>query len=65
MSTQTKTFRNTTKETINVLGVGEIPAGEQISLTGEFLPHVVVANYPGLIETTDEEEVPTPTKGTK
>lgn len=55
MSTTTKTFKNTTKKTILVPTVGEIPAGESISLTGEFLPHVVVANYPGLVETTDDE----------
>jgi len=62
MSTQTKTFHNTTKKTINVLGIGEIPAGEQISVTGEYLPPVVLANYPGLVETTDDEA---PKKGSK
>lgn len=55
MSTQTKTFHNTTSKTINVIGIGEVLAGEQISVTGEYLPPVNLANYPGLTETTDDE----------
>ena len=55
----TRVFRNTSKERINVVGVAEIPAGGQVSISGENLPAVVLENYPGLIEVTDEEVNPT------
>lgn len=53
----TKIYRNDSKKAMNVLGVGEIPAGEQVSLTSEYPPAVVLANYPGLVDVVAEEEV--------
>lgn len=54
----TKVYRNTTKETVNVLGIGEIPAGEQVSITTEYQPHVIPENYPGVIEVSEEVTEP-------
>ena len=59
----TRVFRNTTKDPINVVGVAEILGGEQVSISGENLPAVVLENYPGLIEVTDEEVNPTVKEG--
>lgn len=65
MTTQTKIFRNTTKVAINVPGLGEIPAGEQVSITGVYLTPVVVENHPGLVEITHEDYVEPETKKKK
>lgn len=51
----TKLYRNDSEEDIDVLGVGVIPAGQQVSLTGEHLPVVIVENYPGLVDVLAEE----------
>lgn len=51
----TKVYRNTGDTTLDVLGVGEIAPGEQVSVTSEYQPHVVLENYPGLQEVSDEE----------
>lgn len=51
-----KIYKNTTKEDINVVGVGLIPAGEQVSLAGEQHWPVVLENYPGVIDVVAEEE---------
>jgi hypothetical protein len=44
----TKIYKNTGDETIMVTGLGEILAGQQISVTSEYQPQVVLANYPTL-----------------
>lgn len=49
-----KIYHNTTEEDMNVIGVGVIPAGEKVSVTSEYQPHIVLENYPGLKETSDE-----------
>lgn len=56
----TKIYRNNSEKTLNVLGVGEIPAGEQVSVTTAHHPHVILENYPGLAEVSNEAgpEVP-------
>lgn len=51
-----KVYKNVSDEDLVVIGVGEIPAGEQVSLSGEHLPPVVLENYPGLVDLTDPEE---------
>ena len=51
----TKVYRNTGKEKINIPGVAELAAGEQVSLTGDYLPPVIIENYPGLVDVTDED----------
>lgn len=51
----TKVYRNTSNEDLNVIGIGVIPAGEQVSVTTEYQPHVVLVNYPGLVEVSDEQ----------
>jgi hypothetical protein len=55
MPTTTKIYRNDSKETLDVLGIGEIPAGEQVSVTGEYQPQVILVNYPGLVDVLAEE----------
>lgn len=61
----TKLYRNTSKQPLNVIGVGVIEPGEHISVTTEYQPTVILANYPGLVDATDEpgpdsDSVPTP-----
>lgn len=55
----TKLYRNDGKEKIDILGVGELKPGEQISMTGQYLPVVILENYPGLVDLTDPEFVDT------
>lgn len=52
----TKIFKNTSKKTLNVLGVGEIAPGDQVSITAEYHQPVVLENYPGLVDVLAEEE---------
>lgn len=54
----TKIYQNTGKEVINVLGVGEIEPGEHVSITSEYHQPVILANYPTVIEVTDESATP-------
>lgn len=49
-----KLYYNTTAEDMNVIGIGLIPAGEKVSVASEFQPHVVLENYPGLTEVSEE-----------
>ena len=51
----TKVYRNDSSEPISILGVGEIPAGDQVSITSEYQPPVVIENYPGLVDVLAEE----------
>ena len=44
----TKIYKNTGMDTINVIGVGEILSNNQVSITSEYQPQVVLANYPTL-----------------
>lgn len=48
----TKIYSNTSDADINVIGIGVIPTGEQVSITTEFQPAVVLENYPGLVDVT-------------
>lgn len=52
----TRAYRNTSDKSLNVLGVGEIPAGGQVSVSGAYLPTVILENYPGLEDITDLDE---------
>lgn len=63
--TTTKIYRNNGKETVNVIGVGEIEAGNQVSITSEYHQPVVLSNYPDIEEVsaevqTAEPETPAP-----
>lgn len=63
----TKVYRNTSKEEISIPGLADIAPGEQVSITGEYLPPVVLENYPGLVDVLEEEAnapVEEPTKTT-
>lgn len=53
----TRVYKNTSKEDLIVNG-NEIPAGEQVSITTEYHQPVIVENYPGLKEITDEVAEP-------
>lgn len=55
----TKVYLNTSDEAIKLKEYGqlEIPAGEQISVSTEYHQPVILANYPGLRDITDEEVV--------
>lgn len=48
-------YRNDSDKVIDVIGIGEIPPGEHVSLTGDHLPPVIVENYPGLVDVLAEE----------
>lgn len=52
----TKIYQNNSDEAVNVIGVGEIPAGEHISVTSDYHQPVVLANYPGVVEVVEEEQ---------
>lgn len=51
----TKLYRNTTKETVELPGIGEIPAGGQVSVTTEHQPAIILENHEGVIEVSDEK----------
>lgn len=55
-----KIYRNTTKADIDVIGVGVIPAENQVSVSGDYQPHVVLENYPGLIDVTEVDKLKSP-----
>lgn len=50
----TKVYRNTNNEPVMVQGIGEIPPGEQVSITTEYQPPVILENYPGVFEVSTE-----------
>jgi hypothetical protein len=52
----TRVYRNDSEEDIDIPGLGEIEAGQQVSFTGEFHTPVVISNYPGLVDVLAEEE---------
>ena len=52
----TKVYKNTAKAPIDVLGLGVIKPGEQVSVTGEYHQPVIVENYPGLVDVLAEEQ---------
>lgn len=52
----TKIYKNTTKKTVSVFGLGEIKAGEQISVVSEYHQPIVLSNYPGVVELVEEEQ---------
>lgn len=51
----TKIYKNTGKEDVNVIGIGIIPANNQVSITSEFHQPVVLANYPTVVELTGDQ----------
>jgi len=58
MAQITKLYENTTDETIYVQGIGDIPAGDRLSVVSEYPTPVNLANFPGIVEVsglTDEE----------
>lgn len=50
----TKLYRNTSDVNMVVPGIGEVPAGGQVSITSEYPPAVVLQNFPGLVDITNE-----------
>ncbi len=55
----TKIYYNSSKDKMNIIGIGELKAGEQISLTTQYQPTVILENYPGLVDVTAAEEAGT------
>lgn len=53
----TKIYKNVGKDDVFVIGVGDIPAGEQVSVTTDYHQPVVLANYPTLREITADDYV--------
>lgn len=51
---KTVLYENQGKHQLNVPGIGEIKPGERASITSEYLPPVILENYPGLVDITDE-----------
>lgn len=58
--TTTKIYRNDSDKTVNVIGVGEIEPGNQVSITSEYHQPVVLSNYPGVVEVSDEVQTAEP-----
>lgn len=55
--TTVRLYKNTSTSPLNVIGIGEIGAGDHASVVTdvpEAQPHVILSNYPGLINVTDE-----------
>lgn len=50
-------IRNTSKVDLNVIGVGIVAAGTEVTVSSEYQPHIVFENYPGLVDVTDEGPV--------
>jgi len=53
-------YRNESAVELDVIGLDKIPPGGEVSFSGQFLPPVILANYPGLIEVTEETIDSTP-----
>lgn len=49
----TRLYKNTSDKDIDVVGIGEIPAGEQVSVTSDNLQPVMLVNYPMVVDITD------------
>jgi hypothetical protein len=52
----TKIYKNTSKKTLNVPGVGELEPGAQVSVTSEYHQPVVLENFPGLVDLVEKEQ---------
>lgn len=50
-----KVYKNTNKKAVDVVGIGEMRGGEQVSIVAEQHFPVNLANYPGVIDITDGE----------
>ena len=51
----TKIYYNSTDTDMNVIGVDIIPAGQSVSITADNQPAVVFANYPGLVDLSEQD----------
>jgi hypothetical protein len=49
-------YRNDNKKAYFVDDIGEISAGQRVSVQGEYKPRVNLLNYPGLVDVLAEEE---------
>jgi hypothetical protein len=56
MDTTTKAYYNNSSADLNVIGIGDIPAGETVSITSQYPPAVVLENYPGLVDVTNYQQ---------
>jgi len=52
----TRIYRNDSETTYDIPGLGEVPAGQRISFSGEFPPAINLENYPGLVDVQAEED---------
>lgn len=52
----TKIYKNTGKQTLDVLGLGELKPGDQVSVTTDYHTPIRVDQYPGLVEVVEEEQ---------
>lgn len=50
-----KAFRNDGDKELNVPGIGVIEPGQQVGVSGEYLPPIILSNFPGLVDVTEEE----------
>ena len=54
---QTKQYYNNSgADLANVTGIGDIPAGETISITSQYPPAIVLENFPGLVDVSDFQQ---------
>lgn len=50
-----KIYKNTSKKPIRLPQLDlELKSGEQVSVSGDFMPPVILENYPGLIDVEAE-----------
>lgn len=57
MPITTKVYKNNGNEPVNIIGVGELQSGEQVSITTEYHQPVVMANYPDVVELTADDYI--------
>ena len=52
----TRIYRNDSKESYFIPGLGEIHSGQRVSVMSEAPPAINLLNYPGLVDVIAEEE---------
>jgi hypothetical protein len=52
----TKIYKNTGKKKLDILGLGELKPGEQVSVTTDYHTPIRLESYPGLVELVAEEQ---------
>lgn len=51
----TRIYRNDSDQSYVIPGLGELHAGQRLSVTSEFPPAVNLVNFPGVVDVLEEE----------